>query len=203
MLTVTTEAESQDLTALGTVKAELGILDGSKDEPLTTFIHQASAIAARYCNRVFGQETVTETFRLVGCRPSLSLTRYPVASVSSVIEGPTGSTTTLDTDEYEVDADSGLLYRLSDDCRIDWSATKYVVTYAGGYELLADLPQDIERGVIEIVKLLYHAAARDPLVKSESVSDLGSQDFWVGGFGNDALPPKVTALLDYYRRPCI
>jgi hypothetical protein len=63
ILTVTTPASSYDLTALATVKTELGITDNTENDKLRTWITQASIIAASYCRRVFARETLTETFR--------------------------------------------------------------------------------------------------------------------------------------------
>jgi hypothetical protein len=206
MLSVVTEADDQNLTSLDHVKEELGLTDGTQDTKLTRFIEQASAICATYCNRVFGQETVTEVVRLSRCRPSISLTRYPVASITSVVEGLSGDPTTLAADEYEVDGPSGLFYKLDgDDSRIDWSATKYTVTYVGGYELLAGLPREIERACILLVKMMHFSAARDPLVRSTSIPDVMDVGYALPGvFGGleGGLPGDVAALLDPYRRFC-
>lgn len=197
MLTVVTAATSQDLTALATVKDELGLTDNSQDEKLKRHIHQASAMCAKYCDRVFGSEEVTETFRQTSGQPILSLSRYPVSEISEInLDGEE-----VDADDYEVDEDSGLLYSLSDDVRGDWGSGKIEVTYTGGYELLSGLPHDIEQACIKLVKALFHGASRDPTVKSEDIPGALSQTFWVGGIGdNGALPPDVTALLDPYRR---
>lgn len=98
MLTVVTPAQSYDLTVLATVKAELGITDRSEDENLTRWIKQASDVIAKYCNRVFAQETVSETFRLATRESNLLLSRYPVVSIAAVQE--TGETLAASQQNY-------------------------------------------------------------------------------------------------------
>ena len=63
---------------LATVKAELGITDRSEDENLARWIKQASDAVSKHCNRVFAQETLSETFRLKCREDGLLLARFPV-----------------------------------------------------------------------------------------------------------------------------
>src|SRR5450759_693293 len=85
---VTDTADTYDLTVLATVKAELGITDRDEDENLARWINQASGVIAKYCNRVFAQETLSDTFRLKWreCEEILVLSRFPVSSIASVLE---------------------------------------------------------------------------------------------------------------------
>src|SRR4051812_41668403 len=89
ILTVTTAADSYDLTSLANVKAELSITDGTSDTLLRRYISGASLAASHYCNRVFAVETVTERF-LAGHRCGylgpLQLARWPLITVTSVTE---------------------------------------------------------------------------------------------------------------------
>jgi hypothetical protein len=195
ILSVVTAAESQDLTLVETVRNELG-LSTENDQFIERLVHEASAACASYCDRVFGEEVVSEVIRNTVSRDSIHLQRWPVSSVSSVVEDGV----TLDADEYEVDPVTGFLYRLDgDDGRSCWPCVKITVTYTGGYELLDELPRDIERACIELVKAWYFSAKRDPMVKSSDLPGVMSESYWVGGIGNGALPPNVTALLDQYR----
>jgi hypothetical protein len=194
ILTVVTAAESQDLTRVATVRDELGI-SNDNDELLERLVHEASAACASYCDRVFGQEDVTEVFRPTSSQDSIRLHRYPVSEVTEVVEDGT----TLDADEYEVDGPTGVLYRMEDDERSIWPGVKIEVSYTGGYELLDDLPRDIERACIELVKAWYFSARRDPMVRQSDIPGVMSESYWVGSIGTGALPPNVTALLDKYR----
>lgn len=197
MLTIVTQATTFDLTTLDVVKSELGITNNENDANLIRWIHEASEIVATYCNRVFGLETLEETLR--GClgREELILSRFPVTEITSIVEDDV----TLDADDWEIDWDSGLVYRLSDDVRIAWEGDKVVITYQAGYDLLDGLPRDVEKATIELMKLAYFGARRDPLARSVDIPGVMSKTFWVGMVGdNGALPPSVTALLDPFRR---
>lgn len=198
ILTVVTAADSYDLTTLATVKAEMKIASGeTKFDALISndWIPQASAAVATYCNRVFALESVTETFRHVRCLSELLLSRFPVSSITTVeVDG-----VTLDADEYEIASDSGILYRLSSDCRIEWNASKIVVTYDGGYALLGELPREIERAVVLLIKFYRYTLARDPLVKRENIPGVIETEYWVTTDGTAAMPKEVTDLLDPHR----
>jgi len=208
-LTVTDPAASKSLTRLDTVKAELGISGTAQDENLLRMIQEQSAVAVSSCNREFALETVEERFHLDGAVDALRLSRAPVADTDA-IESVTVDGVEVDGGELEVvnpgPAASAKLYRLdAAGDRIPWCGRRIVVEYSGGYELLEDLPQDVERAVIELVKLRHFAAARDPLVKGEGLDGVMNQQFWVGGTpGSDgAIPPTVGTLLDKYTRAAV
>jgi len=197
ILTVTSAADSHDLTMLATVKGELGIASSvqGNDGQITAWIHQASGIIASECNRVFARETVSEQFRPNRSMDVLSLTRYPVSSISSINENDEALAAT----DYEVDKESGLLYRMSNDNRTCWQYGKIVVVYIGGYDIPVELPQPIERACILLVKQMRSSATRDPMLKSQEVPGVLSQAFWVGDIGNNSLPPEVSSLIAPYR----
>jgi len=200
-LSVLVLADSYDLTRADTVKAELGISGSSEDANIAAWIGQASSAIAAYCNRTLAMETVSETFRFELCEPRadcLLLSRYPVQNIVSITEDGTA----LTSDDFEVDPDTGELFRLSSDYPRDWCGRTIVVQYVGGYELLPDLPQAIERACINLVKTYRAAAARDPLVRSETVDGVLSQTFWVGTVpgSSGGIPPDVTAMLDPFVR---
>lgn len=202
IITVTTPADSFELTVLGTVKGELGITTTSYDDRLATWIVQASGIVTTACNRVLASESVTETFRPRSrvssqseIRP-VTLSRYPVTDIASVVENGV----TLTTDDYEYNAETGELWRLSGGERTDWLNATIVVAYTGGYELLGALPYPLERATILLVKQLYHSATRDPMIKRREVPGVLTTDYWVGSVTSVAsLPPDVEALIAPYR----
>jgi hypothetical protein len=200
ILTVVTPATKFDLTVLATVKEELGIatLDTTHDAQLARLIHEASIACATYCDLVFAEEAVAETFRLTCSTDTLLLARRPVSTVTSIAEDGVA----LAAADYAVDAVKGFLYRLDGDGGLStWSGSKIVVTYTGGYALLDSLPRDIERACISLIKTMFFQTTRDPLVRSVDVPGVMAETFWVGSIGdNGALPPNVTALLNPYRR---
>ena len=196
MLTVVTPATSYDLTVLETVRAELGITNHAEDENLKRWIAQASDVIAKYCNRVFAQETVSETFRRSTRSDDILLSRYPVNSIVSIVEN---DETLADTD-YELRGESGLLTRLFDDAPACWPAGKIVVTYVAGYVLLTDLPYEIEAAALALVKQYRFAAQRDPQVRSESVDAIGSTGYF-DGLDVSGMSPEVLGLLKDHRKP--
>lgn len=204
LLTVVTPSNTFDLTVKATVKLELGISDTAQDDKLELWIHQASGIFAAECNRVFAKETVSEQFRLTRRYPvdwsnqeALPLSRYPVGTITSV----TADDVVLDVADYEVDPGSGLLYLLSAGVRSSWTAQKVVVVYAGGYALLGELPQEIERAVISLVKQYFFGGNRDPQLRSEEVINVQRFDYRVSSGADDgAYPPDFEKMIQKYRR---
>jgi hypothetical protein len=196
MLTVTEANADRNLTRLDTVKTELGITDGASDEKIGALIDQASDVVAKYCNRVFVLETVAETFRVHrhGTQ-GLTLSRYPVTAIVSIVEGET----TLTADQYEVDLEAGIIERLRSDCVVRWPAGKTVITYSAGFNLPDGLPEGIERATIELVKQYYASGDRDPLVRSEVVEGAGSTDYFSPS--NTGFTSEVEGLLEPHRKP--
>lgn len=200
--TVASAAASRDLTTLATVKQELGVTTSTSDEILGRFITEQSVFAATYCGRQFTQETLVDLFRL-HCADynALILSRAPIVSITSIVE----NSATLAVGEYEFDADTGEVWRLNgSDQRMAWAAGKVTVTFVGGYQLLATLPYDVERGVIELVKELYYAKTRDPMVRAEAVEGIGRTEFWVGSVpGGGTISAAAARYLDPYRKSLV
>lgn len=209
MLSVVTPATSTSLTTLQAVKAELAITNSADDAWLSDAINRASATAARYCNRVFGTETVQETYRVRLDDDGLLLTRWPVASIVSVLEDPANTPTPLVSGtDFEADLSMGMVFRLDgNDNRTNWKQAKVVIQYQAGFALPgqqgANLPADVEQTVILLVKDAWFRRASDPNVKSEEVFGVGRTDYWVGPKSDDDLPPEVTGRLNKYRMPAM
>lgn len=205
VLTVVTAADSVDLTILANVKAELGITVTTEDANIETWIDQASGIITAECNRVFGRETVLESFRnrLNGnsqwAEPEkMILARTPVTAFTSVVEN---TKTLVEGVDFECNRESGILTRLCGDYERRWCFRTLLVTYTGGYALLGTLPIAIERATIAMVKAYRSASTRDPMLKSEEIPGVLSQTFWVGSTGekSNGLPPDVETLIAPYR----
>ena len=197
MLIVTTPAASFDLTTLETVRSELGVTDHAGDENLSRWIRHASDVISKYCNRVFAQETIEETFRLATRNGDLLLSRYPVQSIASVQENDE----TLAAADYEFASATGLLTRLRDDTPTCWPPGKIVVTYTAGYILLTDLPFGIERACIVLVNQYRQSATRDPQLRSEAVEGVSSAGYFDGGTEAGGMSPEVLGLLKDHRKP--
>jgi hypothetical protein len=196
-------AESKNLTVLDAVKLELGITGSESDVKIEALICTASDIVAAYCDRVFARETVTEIFfpdrhRWYEYWDTLVLARTPVEEIISV----THDSAVLTTTDYDVDQQTGLLYRLSSLSPFDWVCHSSIeVQYTGGYLLLDDLPRGVERAAVLLCKEYFFQGSRDPRIKTESVPSVFSVDYWIGSTGPAGeLPPDVVALLEPYRR---
>ncbi len=199
---IDTPADSIDLTTLATVKSELDITTGEHDTDLQRLITQASRAAATYCNRVFAKEAVTDHFRLQNeCRSTdkLMLSRFPVDDDATITVTEDG--TALTASDYELDPATGFLWRLSSDERTSWARAKVTVAYSAGYELLAELPEDVERAAVIMVKQAWFSKAQDPSAKAEEVPGVYRIERWVGSVPGDngALPAEAEALLNPYR----
>jgi hypothetical protein len=206
ILTVTTAASSYDLTTLERVKEELGITGSSDDARLSRLITASSAAVATYLNRVLAREIVSETIRFddYECREEIVLQRSPIAAVTSAAEDGT----TVDSDEYEIDADSGIIYRLdAAGYRYVWFACKsLVVVYSAGWVLPgnsgANLPAEIEQAAIAAFRGMYFSTSRDPMLKAEEVPGVQRLEYWVGQSQSATAgpAPEVLALIAPYRR---
>ena len=199
ILTIITPATVTALTDVQSVQAELGLSGTAEAGYLRGQIAQASAAISSWCGRAFAQETVREVWRPEGTLASLSLARFPVTTIASVVEDGT----TLASADYEVDPESGLIFRLSADERTTWRARKITVQYTGGY-ILPDaanrtLPHDVQRACILMVTAGYLAKGRDPMLRSESAQDVGQVSYLDPRAGMEAMPPQAAALLAPYR----
>jgi uncharacterized phiE125 gp8 family phage protein len=194
-LEVITPALSLDLTVLANVKEQLGIVGTSQDVKIQNWIKQASDAIASRCDRVFARETVKQTIFLDRTLSEIVLARYPVASVTTVhADG-----VLLDIADYAFDKQKALLLPVASDSLSTWCASKIVVVYIGGYELLPELPYDLERSCITLVSHLYSASQRDPFMKRIEVPGVETVDYWVGGLNKDGkLPPDVEMLIAPY-----
>ena len=127
ILAVTAPAARRGLTAIATVKRELGM--GADHAFLEDLILQASVAIEGWCRRVFGREEVTETFRLSAERAVLHLARWPNVALASIDEDGV----TLAAGDWELDAATGELWRLDGaDRRVAWPAAKIVAPVAPG-----------------------------------------------------------------------
>lgn len=206
ILTIVTPAPTHDLTVLVTVKDELGVTDASQDDRLNRWISETSGFIRSYCNRTFAQEQVREMWRVSERFPRhegfVQLRRYPVVSIDGIEEDDGDA---LTTDDYEVDAERGWLWRMRGQtagvggCRCPWRARKLSVTYTAGYALLDGLPYGIETACIETIKHRAAARNRDPNLRAQEIPGELVQQWWVPGANEDGVPPEIQAMLDPHR----
>jgi hypothetical protein len=192
MITVTTPAQKFNLIDLGVVRDVLEVDGTDQDAALQGIIDRASDVIARHCRRVFARETVTEQFRLERVEMDLILSRFPVTALTSVTEG----SAMLTASDYELNLDTGIIMRLSNDQPTFWSLQKIIVTYSAGFDLPAGAPDALQQAALQLVKAYYLGADRDPLIRAESVTPMSSASYFGG---SDYLPPDVVGLLGPFR----
>lgn len=215
MITIVSPASSRKLTVLGAVKSALELSGTTHDAILDQTIDQASAAIAANCGREFARETVKETVAGHG-GVFLAVGRTPIVSITAIRE--CDGVVTVPASDYVVhDAAVGLIRRKTGVWL--WSAAQYVgavgrpvagseaayyeVEYVGGYALPSmsgtrDLPFDIERACIELVKAWFLGRGRDPSVQSEHANDVYNATYFGGGDGS--FPPLVRDILAPWRR---
>lgn len=196
LVTVTDGAEATRLATVAALRTELGDeAAGLTDEALGALLDQASDQIARYCNRVFGRQTIAQTIRTDEAPTEILLAAVPVVSIASVVEDGT----TLAASTYEVESTTGTLFRLIDDKPAAWLAVKTVVTFSAGWLLpeqaSADLPASISRAAVLLAASDVYGQGRDPWVKSETVEGMGSLSLVMPQAGAPWMPPAVTELL--------
>jgi hypothetical protein len=196
MANLVTAPQATRLATLDSLKAELGIADAAQDAQLGAYLDQASGLIGGFTGRFFPRAQWQDVFRLEG-RPkrSLVLSQRPVLQVESLhIDGQpfTG-------DAIDLDPQSGVL---RPSCRIgsaEWCAWRVVVIYTTGFLLPGQdgrtLPDVVERACLDTAKGMFHAADRDPLVRSESEQGIGSTSWLDPDPNNGGLPASVAAML--------
>ncbi|MDB5415098.1 MAG: hypothetical protein JWR10_3433 [Rubritepida sp.] len=196
ILTVTVAATVRNLAELVSVKAELDLGDGADGADLLRRIRAVSTAIDRFCGRTLARETLQEVVRPVRALDVLVLSRYPVASITSIVAD--GATLVAGTD-FEADLETGRIWRLSGDVRCCWRCRKITALYAAGYllpgQVGANLPEDITRACIVAVTASYQAKGRDPLLRSEASQDVGQKSYMDPRAHSSGLPPQAIDLL--------
>jgi hypothetical protein len=221
ILTVVTPAPDRSLVDLATVKDEFDITVTTTDARLQRWITESSNMIGQSVGRAFRAETVAEVFRASVYRnidapgerffpardammspvdlyvPALQLVRFPIVSVTSIIEDGTTLDPAVD---YELYPNAGLIYRLSGSNRTNWFADQITITYTGGYVALTDVPSDLQLACMTLLRYRLGGKSRDPLLRQESVPGVLERQYTTGQASSaSGLPPDVEALVGHYR----
>lgn len=200
MLVVTTAATDRALLTAAEARAAIGD-DAADATKITALLNRVSSAITRTCRVPAGgavpptlrRETLTETFRLKSYQEHLVLSRRPIVSVTSIVEDDT----TLASDDYEINAATGMLLRLDDsDEPSEWLAAKIVVVYVAGWETV---PDDLKLAAVKLAALFWSEGERvDANLKSESIPGVIDQEFWVSPASDPLIPEEVKQLLVPY-----
>lgn len=200
MLTVTVNPTSNDLTTASTAQRELSL--GQDDlTGLAELITQASFLVASHCSRwhatghEFGEQTVRQTERLTRPLWSIKLERDLNPAITSITEDGTALTAA----DYELEGER--LYRLdAEGDRTCWPATRIVITYTTGFDLVPGLPPDIERACLLVLQQIIATRTRDPMVRSESVDGVVAISYLDPRAGSEGVGPIAADLLKPWKR---
>lgn len=196
MLTVITPASSRDLTTLETLKAYLSITGSAQDTALALAIRQASDAITRYVGQTFARERVQQTERHCHSSGSIILDRSFAVTLNSVTYGDTALAAT----DWTLEGAVLRPYPYSYQARY-WSYGEWIIDYWSGYELIGELPYDVERACLLACAGWQSGRGRDPLIRSETAEGVGSVSYAVTtAAGVGQLPAEALALLEPYRR---
>lgn len=155
---VVTPATSIDLIELDELKRALNITSTLQDQMLAEMITRISAEIAAYCNnRVFGFETVVETFTEMPVDINrLYLARFPVP------QGATGITSISSGGSALTYPNGLLLDSLWGKLTMASGAftEQTVIEYSGGYNLPDEAPDALKQAAIILMREAYYASLR-------------------------------------------
>lgn len=204
-LAITVPCSDPSLLTIEQLRAVAGVSGAGQDEALRELEKAVAASIVADCRVAVGEgaeptlrrETLTETFYGVSREVLKLARRHNIAITSIEADG-----SLLDSADYFVNSEAGLLTRLSADRPIRWCGAKIIVVYGAGFETV---PSDLKQAATDYFRMLWTTSERDPMVKSESVETVGietvSRDYWVGGLPGQSggLPAHIAAQLSRYR----
>lgn len=159
-IVVTEPATSIDLITLDEFKRALNLTTTTTetDQALSELITRVSAEIAAYCNnRVFGQETVIETFTEIPPEQRrLFLARFPILTVPDDITGIDNDGTTIDPADTLIDALWGKLTLRNGGAFME----ETTIEYTGGYNLPDEAPPALKQAAVILMREAYYASLR-------------------------------------------
>lgn len=208
LVKVITPPASTRLTTPAAAQAEC-----ATSSDVSVLIDRASAVIVRYCGRPFGLQTVQETFRrqhayfidtwLAGRRhvqPLVLRYAYDQTPTSVVIDD--GDPLVADTD-YEIDLESGMLWRLFSGIRQRWQcSTSIVIEYETGFALPNDsdpnLPDDVEAACLALVRGAFNYIGSDPTISSDQTFQVGTTNYFARPNSGLVMDAGLTEALSGY-----
>ena len=205
------EATYKSFLSLEEAKAALGLpATGSTpeaDAQLQFQIDSASAIIFRLCNRMFAKTGVQETWR-GNTHPVIYLRLWPVKDEDLFdIAGPNGPPviwppTPLPPGSFELENQTGKL-------KVNGFGDPISITYAGGYDLPDEAPDDLKHACLMILRQQRTETARESVEGIRSISHKESRVMFFdpnqtkttsAAMSGSSGIPQVDALLSRYCR---
>lgn len=211
--TVVTPAADPSLLTIEQLRVAAGLVagDASRDAELTELGARVSADIATACQirgdgvhvPTLRSEEVREVFRQRGCDDVLFLARRFISDLTLVEEAGTA----LIADDTDLDAEAGLLQRISGTRTLTWLRGDAVVEYTAGFETV---PPDLVGAAMDLARLRLSEGATDPLEKGRQVEipdvETVRIDRWVGaipGSSSGPVPDHITAKLGRFMNVAI
>jgi hypothetical protein len=210
-LVITTPASDLSLLTAAERRTAAGVTGMDYDTELAAMELLAAATIMDECNIAVGagaeptlkKETLTETFRNVTADCLLLARRHEVTITSVTIDG-----VVLETSEYEVNPESGILRRLDGLFYVPWYAMTAIVVYQAGF---TTVPAVLKGAASAALQSIWSRSRRDPAVKAQEIDvegiDRVRTDYWVGTVPGQAdfgtLPDFVIAQLKRFRNAAV
>ncbi len=162
---------------------------------LASLIAAGSAAFERWTHRRFALASYVEVRNGEGL-DSIILNRYPVVSLTSVtIKDDDDVETIIAGTEFRVEADTGIV-------RFKPSSTADYSTFPKGFQNVsiiysagcADIPEDVQEAVVQIVAWLLSGDTADPAMSAETLGDYSYTKAVAGG-----MPKLVQLAVMHYR----
>lgn len=196
-LTISSPNTDRSLLTIAERRAAAGLAAGdtSKDAILNPLGNYVDAMITKACRvaqagvipPTLRLESVVETFQFKAAQNGLFLARRPIVEVTAVTEA--GSE--LAADDWDVDGQG--LYRMAGSERTTWSIGETSVSYSAGF---STVPDDLKYAAIKFMQAELYTSGRDPLLKSISIPDVISKEFWVDPSKTEVVPAEVISILD-------
>lgn len=151
-------------------KAFLGVTGTEQDSRISTLLTVAASQVESYIGSIVSQRTVTERIYAEDYVTALTVTHYPVISLTSLTVDDEAQTL----GEFRVANAQGIIRRV-DGYAV--SGREVVAVYTAGYANAAAVPPAIVEATKHLVKDLYNATGRDFSISKESVPDVGSVEY--------------------------
>jgi len=195
MFRVTEPADDLNLLSMSELRIAVGLASGdnSQNARLELLGDRVSSMITAAC-RVARDgvnpptlllETCSDSWRLSCAREALYLSRRPVTRIVSLTAS--GSPLVRDVD-YELDAASGKLARLSGDRECWWQAGLVSVEYDGGFE---EVPPDLKAIAAQLAGGYWADDGVDPLEKRVSIPGVMDVERWVDSSADPQMPADI------------
>jgi hypothetical protein len=184
------------LSTIARVKAFRGISGSGDDDLLNTLLAGVSQRMKSYMRRSIVSAAITdEKHDGDGESDTIVLADYPVIQPPAVVLELNG--TAVDTDDYEVDEERGLLVRVTDGASSAWTAGRrnYSVDYTAGYAII---PEDLVEIATKQTAHEYNLSSANSMARlglRGAILDPGGDATYLTG----PWIPGATAAMDLYR----